>query len=70
MNHPPTKRVIKPQNQLIYAKNAFCVQLSLVLREHVNQNCTEILREQFFLSSLVFTSFNVYEVRLAFQSCS
>ena len=70
MNHPSTKSVINPQNQLIYAKNAFCVQLSLVLREHVNQNYTEILREQFFLSCLAFTSFSVYEVRLACQSCS
>ena len=45
MNHPTTKRVINPQNQLIYAKNAFCVQLSLVLREHVNQNCTARLKK-------------------------
>ena len=45
MNHHPTKRVINPQNQLIYAKNAFCVQLSLVLREHVNQNCTARLKK-------------------------
>ena len=29
-NHAPTKSVIKPQNQWIYAKNAFYVQLSLV----------------------------------------
>ena len=43
-----TKSLIKPKNQWIYAKNAFCAQLSLVLREHVNQNCMEIPREQFF----------------------
>ena len=29
----------KTQNQWIYAKNSCCVQLSLVLRERVNQNC-------------------------------
>ena len=55
MNHHPTKRVIKAKNQFIYAKNAFCVQRSLVLREHVNQNCTARLkknryrRENFFI---------------------
>ena len=43
-----TKSLIKPKNQWIYAKNTFCAQLSLVLREHVNQNCMEIPREQFF----------------------
>ena len=42
-NHAPhAKSVIKPKNQWIYAKNAFCVQLSLVPRKHVNQNCTEV----------------------------
>ena len=45
MNHHPTKRVIKAKNQFIYAKNAFCVQRSLVLREHVNQNCTARLKK-------------------------
>ena len=43
-----TKSLIKPKNQWIYAKNAFFAQLSLVQREHVNQNCMEIPREQFF----------------------
>ena len=43
-----TKSLIKPKNQWIYAKNAFCAQLSLVLREHVKQNCMEIPREQLF----------------------
>ena len=56
MNHPPTKRVINPQNQLIYAKNAFYVQLSLVLREHVNQNCTARLKKIGTDSSLCITS--------------
>ena len=45
MNHHSTKRVIKAKNQFIYAKNAFCVQRSLVLREHVNQNCTARLKK-------------------------
>ena len=46
-NHTPqAKRVIKPKNQWIYAMDAFCEQLSLVLRKHVSQNCTELLREQ------------------------
>ena len=44
-HYAPTKSVIKPQNQFIYAKNACCVQLRLVLRERVNHNCTEILRD-------------------------
>ena len=35
--------------------DAFCEQLSLVLRKHVSQNCTELLREQYFLSCLAFT---------------
>ena len=44
-HYAPTKSVIKPPNQFIYAKNACCVQLRLVLREGVNHNCTEILRD-------------------------
>ena len=52
--------MIKPKNLWIYAKNAFFVQLSLVLRKQVNQNCTEIPREQLFLFGL---AFSVYEVR-------
>ena len=46
MNELPSyQKSDNPQNQLIYAKNAFCVQLSLVLREHVNQNCTARLKK-------------------------
>ena len=52
--------MIKPKNLWIYAKNACFVQLTLVLRKQVNQNCTEILREQLFLFGL---AFSVYEVR-------
>ena len=36
----------------MYAKNACCVKLSLVLRERVNHNCTEIFCEQFSLAWL------------------
>ena len=39
-HYAPTKRVIKPPNQFIYARNACRVQLRLVLRERVNRNCT------------------------------
>ena len=52
--------MIKPKNQWIYAKNAVFVQLSLVFRKQVNQNCTEIQREQLFLFGL---AFSFYEVR-------
>ena len=52
--------MIKPKNLWIYAKNAVFVQLTLVLRKQVNQNCTEIPREQLFLFGL---AFSVYEVR-------
>ena len=52
--------MIKPKNLWTYAKNAFFVQLTLVLRKQVNQNCTEIPREQLFLFGL---AFSVYEVR-------
>ena len=52
--------MIKPKNLWIYAKNAVFAQLTLVLRKQVNQNCTEIPREQLFLFGL---AFSVYEVR-------
>ena len=52
--------MIKPKNQWIYAKNAFFVQQSLVLRKQVNQNCTETPRKQLFLFGL---ALSVYEVR-------
>ena len=45
-HHAPTKSVIKPKNQWMQAKNECCVQLSLVLRERLNHNCTEIPCEQ------------------------
>ena len=48
--HASTKSAIKPKNQWIYAKNACYVQLSLVLRECVNHNCT--------------MAFSIYEVFL------
>ena len=69
-NHTPTKSLTKPINQWIYAKNAFCAQLLLVLRAHVNQNCTEIPHEQFIIPCLAFTSFTVSEVRLSYRSRS
>ena len=44
-HYAPTKRVIKPPNQFIYARNACRVQLRLGLRERVNRNSTEKLRD-------------------------
>ena len=49
----------KFENQWIYTKNSCCVQLSLVLRERVNLNCTEIPAVLLFLSCM---AFSVYEV--------
>ena len=51
--HAPTKSAIKPKNQWIYAKNACCVQLSLVLRECVNHNCT-----------IAFSVYDVFQFRV------
>ena len=54
--------------QFIYAKNACCVQLSLVLQGRLNHNCTEIPCEQLFLSCMAVSIYKVFLVTCQLQS--
>ena len=49
----------KFENQWIYTKNSCCVQLSLVLRELVNLNCTEVPAVLLFLSCMAFSVYGL-----------